>query len=235
MAFKLVTFDLDNTLWDTYEVLSAAQKAMHTWIAEHYPRYFDLTEEDHQEFHRHVLKTQPEVRHDLSRFRIAVLQHSFSKCGCGQEQSIQLANRAFQVFYDRRQRVEPFPDAIPLLERLATGFVLASITNGNADVAVTPLGKYFTHQVTAAQVGAMKPAPEPFLRAIELAGVQPHEAVHVGDSLEDDVEGALAVGMQVIWLNWNQADLQASSYLSVRDLSEVESALAGLAERSATH
>jgi putative hydrolase of the HAD superfamily len=55
--------------------------------------------------------------------------------------------------------------------------------------------------VTSAEVGARKPAPAVFHRALELAGASPTGAVHVGDSVEEDVAGARAAGVEPILLS----------------------------------
>ena len=52
--------------------------------------------------------------------------------------------------------------------------------------------------VTSAQVGARKPSPQIFARALELAGAGAHECLHVGDSLEEDITGARAAGIAAI-------------------------------------
>jgi putative hydrolase of the HAD superfamily len=49
--------------------------------------------------------------------------------------------------------------------------------------------------LTSAEVGARKPAPVMFERALELVGASAAEAIHVGDSLEEDVAGARAAGV----------------------------------------
>jgi putative hydrolase of the HAD superfamily len=54
--------------------------------------------------------------------------------------------------------------------------------------------------VSSAELGEAKPAPAVFLRALELADAVPGEAVHVGDSLENDVEGARAAGIRPLLL-----------------------------------
>ena len=48
--------------------------------------------------------------------------------------------------------------------------------------------------VTSAQAGAPKPEPAVFTLALELLGVQPSRALHVGDS-DSDEAGASAAGM----------------------------------------
>jgi putative hydrolase of the HAD superfamily len=55
--------------------------------------------------------------------------------------------------------------------------------------------------VTSAEVGARKPAPIVFERALALAGVAPSAALHVGDSVEEDVRGALAAGIEPVLLS----------------------------------
>ncbi|HEU4978807.1 MAG TPA: HAD-IA family hydrolase [Solirubrobacteraceae bacterium] len=53
--------------------------------------------------------------------------------------------------------------------------------------------------VTSAELGAAKPHPAIFARALELAGgVAPADALHAGDSVEADVEGALAAGIAAV-------------------------------------
>jgi putative hydrolase of the HAD superfamily len=52
--------------------------------------------------------------------------------------------------------------------------------------------------VTSAEYGARKPDPSIFADALKLAGVPAARAVHVGDSLEDDVAGARAAGIEAV-------------------------------------
>ena len=47
-------------------------------------------------------------------------------------------------------------------------------------------------------VGATKPAPAVFRAALALAGAGPEEALHVGDSLDNDVVGARELGMRAV-------------------------------------
>jgi len=52
--------------------------------------------------------------------------------------------------------------------------------------------------VTSSEFGARKPDPSIFAGALELAGVPAAKALHVGDSLEDDVAGARAAGIEAV-------------------------------------
>jgi HAD superfamily hydrolase (TIGR01509 family) len=67
------------------------------------------------------------------------------------------------------------------------------------------LGEFVAHHrltvdavLTSRAHGKTKPHETIFRRMLELLGVEPGEAVMVGDTLEDDVEGALAVGMGAV-------------------------------------
>jgi putative hydrolase of the HAD superfamily len=52
--------------------------------------------------------------------------------------------------------------------------------------------------VSSAEAGALKPDPAIFALALDLAGCEPEEALHVGDTVEEDVEGARAAGVRAL-------------------------------------
>lgn len=52
--------------------------------------------------------------------------------------------------------------------------------------------------LTSAEAGVRKPAPAIFEQALELAGVRPEQAIHVGDSLDEDVAGARGAGIEPV-------------------------------------
>ena len=93
-------------------------------------------------------------------------------------------------------RFEPFPDTVPALRALrAAGVKLVAASNWDVSLheqlertGLTPL---LDGALSSAEVGAPKPDPEIFARALALAGATPGEALHVGDDVEADVGGAL--------------------------------------------
>lgn len=78
--------------------------------------------------------------------------------------------------------------------------------------------QHFSATVYSVDVGHAKPRPEPFRRALELLGVEPNEAIHVGDIERTDVGGALAAGVRAIRLDQvrpsgsSDAEYVATSY-----------------------
>ena len=74
---------------------------------------------------------------------------------------------------------------------------MGALTNGNAGRAGR-LGDALDFWLTASDVGASKPATPPFVAACHAAGCAPEALVHVGDSLHDDVLGALDFGCRAV-------------------------------------
>jgi putative hydrolase of the HAD superfamily len=103
-------------------------------------------------------------------------------------------------------RFEPFPDTVPALEALrAAGVRLVAASNWDVSLheqldrtGLTPL---LDGAISSAEVGAPKPDPEIFVRALALAGASPEEALHVGDDVEADVGGALAAGLEPVLID----------------------------------
>jgi putative hydrolase of the HAD superfamily len=96
-----------------------------------------------------------------------------------------------------------FPDALEgVAELRERGHALVVASNWDCSLpdwlGPTGLLELVDGVVTSAVAGAAKPAAAVFLRALELAGVDGGHAVHVGDSLENDVSGARAVGIRAV-------------------------------------
>ncbi len=97
----------------------------------------------------------------------------------------------------------PFPDAHPALEA-AHGRGQRVVVVSNWDISLNEvlvrvgLGPLLDAVVVSAAVGAAKPHPAIFERALELAGVPASQAIHVGDSPVEDIEGARAAAVEPI-------------------------------------
>ena len=75
-----------------------------------------------------------------------------------------------------------------------------------ADVERFGLADRFDVIVFSEEVGFRKPRPEIFLHALERLGVEPENAMFVGDRLDTDVQGAAQVGMATVQALWFRAD-----------------------------
>ena len=199
---RVITFDLDDTLWDVRPALIKAEAAQNLWLSTNYPETVALQQSrELARLRQQVLAQQPELAHNISGFRRAVLLLLLTECGIPVDQAREAAGQAFAAFIARRNEVELFPQAVPVLTELASQYRLGSLTNGNADVAKTPLGQFFDFALKAEDVGAAKPEPALFERAMRESGVAAEEMVHVGDSHDHDIVGAHRAGVRSIWLS----------------------------------
>ena len=124
-------------------------------------------------------------------------------------------------------RFRAFPDAPPALAHLRErDLTLVCVSNWDCSLPEvlerSGLGGALDAVVTSAAAGARKPDPSIFLRALELAGTAPGEAVHVGDTAAEDVEGARAAGIRALLLDRNGRDEQAT----ITSLDEIDDHLA---------
>jgi putative hydrolase of the HAD superfamily len=75
-----------------------------------------------------------------------------------------------------------------------------------ADAASFGLADRLDVMVLSDEVGVRKPDPEIYRFGCRLLGIEPSEAIHVGDDLENDVQGAAAAGIKTIQALWFVAD-----------------------------
>lgn len=201
MSIRLITFDLDDTLWDVRPVLHSAELTLREWLARHTPDLNDFSVEALGAIRRTLLDAQPELRHRISELRRRILCHALEEAGYPQDEACELAEQAFQVFLEARHAVQLFPEVHPTLELLANHYRLGVLTNGNADVRRLGLADYFDFTLCAEELGVGKPDPRPFCEALKRAGVAAEHAVHIGDHPSDDIGGAQRAGMRAIWFN----------------------------------
>jgi putative hydrolase of the HAD superfamily len=108
-------------------------------------------------------------------------------------------------------RFSAYPDAIPALAGLrGRGLRLVVVSNWDCSLPRVlegcGLGEMLDGTITSAEAGARKPDPAIFKPALELAGCEPAEALHVGDTAEEDVVGARAAGIRPLLIDRDGAD-----------------------------
>jgi putative hydrolase of the HAD superfamily len=100
-------------------------------------------------------------------------------------------------------RFHAYPDAAPALRELrGRGLRLVVVSNWDASLherlEETGLAPLVDAAVASAEVGHAKPDGAIFAHALALAGAPPDAALHVGDSADADVSGALAAGLRAV-------------------------------------
>ena len=198
---KLITFDLDDTLWHTAPAIVGAEALLRDWLTDNAPKLGPVPVEHLWEIRSRLVEADPTFKHRISALRRQVLFHALQDAGYPSAEAQELADQAFEVFLHGRHQVEIFPEVVPTLEILAKTFTLGVITNGNADVRRLGLADYFAFALCAEDLGIGKPDPAPFLEALKRGGVAPGAAVHIGDHPGDDIAGAQKAGLRAIWYN----------------------------------
>ena len=153
------------------------------------------------EFKKSVWQRHPHLLHHVSQMRIQMLYELQIAAGYSEQQAHSGARDAFAVFLRERHQVVLYEEALEVLQHLAQHYTLGALTNGNADIYKTDAGEYFDFAFLAEDIGASKPQPDMFHAALERAGVEPRQIVHVGDNPEHDIQGARSVGMYTVWMN----------------------------------
>ncbi len=199
---QAITFDLDDTFWPIAPVIQRANRLLLQWLQEHAPAFtsqFDL--DGLNALRDEVMTCQPELCHDLSQVRQALLLLGLQRSGYQGAQAEQLAAQAFEIFFIARNQVALFDHVESTLHHLQQYYRLGTLSNGNADLKHIGLDHLFEFSFNAAAICYAKPHRAMFNAVLNHTGLQPHQVVHVGDHPEHDVLGAQEIGMRCVWMN----------------------------------
>ena len=200
VELRAVLFDVDFTLCRPGPELSAESYAR---IAARHGATVDVARYDEaREAAALNVKRHPELLHDDTiwhRFTMDV----FLAMG-GPEEIASECAKEIERGWEVSENFELFEDALPVLEELrAARLRLGLVSNGIRD-----LREFVVHHrldvdaIVGSRVhGFVKPHPTIFQAALSELGVEPAHAAMVGDSLEEDIEGARALGMRAILID----------------------------------
>jgi putative hydrolase of the HAD superfamily len=221
-----ILFDLDDTLADSAGTEERIWEGVADVIAEHIP------DVDRVELRRRYLEAlEPHYaelaagRVDFLTFRRRRLADALSPWG-------EVSDRLLERYVEAKDRiadeVQPFPQAVATVRALrGVGIRVGVLTNGPSGfqrrkLEVSGLGPELDAIAISEELGAAKPEREAFEQALALLGTRAEETAMVGDSLENDVLGAMNAGLAAaVWMpGRRQGDLPAGAHLA-RELVEV--------------
>lgn len=199
-------FDLDNTLWNVDPVIEQAERGLHRWLAEQYPRIAERSTIDDMRARRlAIAERRPDLAHDFTAVRKLALGEHADEAGYPPA----VVDEAFEEFFRLRNQVELYADVLPALDRLRPDYRLLTLTNGNADLSRIGIAHYFELQVTARAAGCAKPDARIFSALLAAAALGPRDLVYVGDEPFADVHGAQGAGIDAVWVNRRGAEWPA--------------------------
>lgn len=220
---KALTFDLDDTLWAVAPVIKRADQHLFAWLEEHAPAFTQRYGiGGFGELRDEILTQQPHLAHHMTRLRLALLTLGLTRCGYSEHQAQTIAEAGFEEYFAARNQVEFYPHALEQLQRLKADYIMAALSNGNADIHRVGLGQLFEFGLNAEQVGNPKPAADMFTSALKRLQLPAAAVIHIGDHPDADILGAQNMGMHTIWVNLDGQKWpvhQAPATAEINDLS----------------
>ena len=205
MTIKSISFDLDDTLWPLMPNIVEAEKTTNEWIKENFPGTAALLgKQDVIEIRDKLIKEDPNLMNQISDLRKLMFYELNIRAGYGKEESENMAEEAFEIYFKGRNAVTFYEGVIEILELLKNDYSLGVVTNGNADLQVIGIDNLFDYIFSAADLNAHKPDPAMFEAVINRTGLRAEEICHIGDHPINDVKASLDFGMTPIWFNYEK-------------------------------
>lgn len=135
-----------------------------------------------------------------------------SLVSAAREQSVALAPDDARTFAASMSTWPPFAESRDALNRLATRYQLAILSNVETRVleaSVRLIDAPIEERITAEQLSSYKPAPAHFETATQRLGLERRRILHVAASLYHDIRPASALGFPVAWVNRDGEELPA--------------------------
>ena len=162
---------------------------------------------------------------------VAYTRHIIEQMG-GRGPGLEACAREIYREWAACQHFELYDDVPDVLRQLTdAGIRVGLISNTHRCLASFQshfeLQGFISATISSSEHGLMKPHPSIFAAALQLVSVEAHEAVMVGDSVRQDVEGAVRAGMRAVLLHRgegphaSQASLAASGIRVIGSLREL--------------
>ena len=152
---KLITFDLDDTVWPNQKVIVDAEKALWNFLLMKVPQLKnDLSEESINKIRVQLVEKDNSLKFDLTKFRKEVVKELLLKIGLDENEAIYYSNESFNEFFKVRNKVQLYKDAKNVLERLHRKVTIGSLSNGNADLSIIGINAFFDFSVCSKDVGS---------------------------------------------------------------------------------
>lgn len=212
---KVLSFDLDDTLYDNRPIIKQAVQAMLDYLNT-IPQWQAQGKDYWRDCRRATLEQDDTLEGDVTRWRHVALRFGFTELGFKEPDIEKHVAAAYQAFAEARSQITVSDEVIELLAALKQKYTLIAITNGNVEVNKFNLNGVFDLVLMAGRDGLAKPDTALFQATCKQLDITPNQILHIGDSLDSDVQGALNAGSYSAWLP------QAGSQFAFKGLADVE-------------
>jgi putative hydrolase of the HAD superfamily len=190
---KLISFDLDNTLYDNRPVIAQAEKQSTRYLTSAFKaqnRQFDFS--DFSAIRQELLEQADKgsLYDDLTRLRKDVLRQV---CASLDNADI-VIEQALAIFLNHRSQVQIPQPIHRMLETLAKNYKVVSVTNGNCKAELLSCSSVFSQNYSPVLGFRAKPHPEMLHQVKQDFSLSTEQILHIGDSETSDGEAARAAG-----------------------------------------
>ena len=203
---RMITLDLDDTLWDNVPTITKAEIETRKWIENKVGKinWGDL--DDFLSLREELIKEDESIKWDISKLRKEIFRKKLNHITPVKHRD-KIVNDAFTVFISKRHEVKLFNGVEKALKQLSNKYILGVLTNGNADIFRFNIGKYFSFSVSSLEAKNSKPNRAHFDKAIEIVpDIKFDEVLHIGDHQINDILAAYELGIEVLWFNNNESN-----------------------------
>lgn len=204
---EIMLFDLDNTLFsfESYWTQATTDTFYQSSLTKHLP--FDQFFSNYLHYDHHFWELHHQGSISLDEVRQQRLIYTLKHFD--QEISIEEADIYFHEFFSHLiHLVKPDETVNAYLRELKKKYQVGIITNGKVSEQQSKLEKLHLYNVfkdeeifISEELGVEKPQREAFHLPLSQYGIEPEQAVYIGDSWYNDVVGAINAGMSAIWIN----------------------------------
>ncbi len=198
---KVISFDLDNTLYDCETVLRQAEE----WFAGYLSHKYNLGggQSSDYRFWRDIkskcLKLNPELAHDVTALRAYGLQAAFDILKI--KLTLDEAFALVEIFRNKRSQGHVCSTIKDFLIKLKERYPICLLSNGNCNLEILGLENIFSEDFRPNLNGLKsKPFPDLYNKCAAHYGVGLGSILHVGDDPITDVNGAVDAGCMCAWV-----------------------------------
>ena len=195
---KLLSFDLDDTLYDNSQIIDYAEEYMKSYISFHYLKGDSLSEKTLSKIKSYIYKVTPNLINDVSLARYFVYKLLLEMYGYSLMEQDLIAKELLEIFFKVRSRIFVSPRNIEILRYLKNKYYLIAISNGNAQVDRTNLKGIFDRVYYPNIDIKQKPSKDLFYQACYDFNVSTCDLCHIGDNDYTDIKGAIEIGALAI-------------------------------------
>ncbi|HUT82305.1 MAG TPA: HAD family hydrolase [Candidatus Bathyarchaeia archaeon] len=199
---KVITFDGDGTLWDFEKVMRHSLKFVLAALNEIDSEAGSKLDVDMLIVIRNkVAKDLKGITTNLEDIRLQAFIQTLNYIGRPNEELAKFLNEIY--LKHRFEDIELFDDVLQTLTQLKKKYTIGLLSNGSSYPDRCGLENIFNFVIFSQDFGIEKPDPRIFEITMKKAQCKVPEILHIGDSLETDIQGAKNVGIKNIWLNRN--------------------------------